>query len=145
MNWGNKLLFTFIVFASGMSYLVYRSMHVNYELAEKDYYKTELRYQQVIDATNLANKLSTAVKLGQNSEGVLLQLPEEMNSQSVKGDIWFYCSYDEKKDKKMPLQIDANGTQQFSKSFVSPGNYVVKITWNLDGKNYFSEQKLTIR
>ena len=41
MSWGNKLLVAFIVFAAGMFYLVYRSVNTNYELVEKDYYKSE--------------------------------------------------------------------------------------------------------
>ena len=52
MNWGNKLLITFLVFGAGISFLVYRSMHTNFELVEKDYYKSELRYQEIIDGTN---------------------------------------------------------------------------------------------
>jgi hypothetical protein len=144
MNWGNKLLLTFNVFGTGMLYLVYRSVHTNYELVEKDYYKTELRYQQVIDGTNRVNQLSSAVTLEQNSDGIVLQLPQEMKKQSVSGDIWFYCAYDEKKDKKFALQVNADGIQQFQSAAILPGNYIVKINWISEGKNYFSEKKLTV-
>lgn len=63
MNWGNKLLVTFIVFGAGMGVLVYKSMNTTYELVEKDYYKKELRYQEVIDGSNRANALSAAASL----------------------------------------------------------------------------------
>ena len=145
MNWGNKLLFTFIVFAAGMGYLVYRSTHVNYELVEKEYYKTELQYQQVIDATNRVNQLSTAVQLAQTTEGIILQLPKELNNQVISGDIWFYCSYDETKDKKFALTINPDGKQLFSSSILTPGNFIAKISWGCNGKKYFSEKNLTIR
>lgn len=144
MNWGNKLLLAFIVFAGGMFYLVYGSMHTNYELVEKDYYKSELRYQQVIDATNLGNQLSSAVTVTQNKDGILLQLPVEMRKQDVSGDILFYCAYDEKKDKKYALEIDEEAKQQFQSSAISPGTYTVKINWQTAGKNYFTEKKLTV-
>ncbi|MEO7982454.1 MAG: FixH family protein [Bacteroidota bacterium] len=144
MNWGNKLLLTFIVFASGMGYLVYRSMHVNFELVEKDYYKSELRYQEVIDGTNQVNQLSSAVKLEQNEKGILLQLPEEMKGKSISGDIWFYCAYDERKDKKAVLHVTASATQQFDSTAILSGQYTVKINWSCGGKNYFSEKKLIV-
>ena len=78
MNWGNKLLLTFLVFAAGMGFLVYRSVTTNFELVEKDYYKEELRFQQQIDGTREANNLSSAVTLLQNETGIHLQLPAEM-------------------------------------------------------------------
>ena len=144
MNWGNKLLFTFIVFAAGMFYLVYRSMHTNYELVEKDYYKNELRYQQVIDGTNRVNQLRSAVKLEQTANGITLELPQEMKNKIVSGDIWFYCAYDEKRDKRFSLQVNSEGIQVFLSPAVLPGNYIVKINWSNEGENYFSEKKLTV-
>jgi hypothetical protein len=145
MNWGNKLLVTFIVFGISMMYLVYRSVNTNYELVEKDYYKSELRYQQVIDGTNRVNQLSSAATLVQTSDGVVLQLPQEMKNYAVSGDIWFYCAYDEKRDKKFALEVNADGIQQFQAASILPGNYTVKISWSSKGENYFSENKLTVR
>jgi hypothetical protein len=145
MNWGNKLLLTFIVFAGGMAWLVYRSMHVNFELVDKDYYKNELRYQEVIDATNQVNKLSSAVKLTQESNGILLELPGEMKGQTITGTIFFYCAYDETRDKRIAMNINAEGKQSIETGAVEPGTYIVKISWMLAGKNYFSENKLMLR
>ena len=86
MNWGNKLLLAFIVFGAGMFYLVYRSVNTDYQLVEKEYYKSELRYQQVIDGTSRANGLMSSVELA-NADGVIrLQLPPEMKNKKVKND-----------------------------------------------------------
>ncbi len=144
MNWGNKLFLTFIVFGASMMYLVYRSVNTNYELVEKDYYKSELRYQQVIDGTNRVNQLSSAVKIEQTNAGITLELPQEMKEKDIFGDVLFYCAYDQKKDKKFSLQPDTNGVQAFPPTAISPGSYTVKITWSSEGKNYFSEKNLTV-
>jgi FixH len=144
MNWGNKLLLTFIVFGTGMMYLVYRSVNTNYELVEKDYYKSELRYQQVIDGTNLFNQLGTDLKIVQTAGGIMLELPQEMKQKNISGEILFYCAYDQQKDKKFPLQPDENGIQGFQPAAISPGSYTVKINWSTEGKDYFSEKSLTV-
>lgn len=144
MNWGNKLLLTFIVFGTGMCYLVYRSVSTNYELVEKDYYKSELRYQQVIDGSNRANALSSSVKLEQKDNIVFLQLPEEMKNKDVTGDVLFYCAYDGKKDKKFRLTVNDEGAQSFQPGIITPGNYTVKINWSNEGKDYYSEKTLTV-
>ncbi len=144
MNWGNRLLITFIVFGAGISYLVYRSMHVNFELVEKDYYKSELRYQDVIDGSNRANALSSAVKLEQTEGGVLLQMPGEMKNDVVSGTILFYCAYDGNKDRKFTLRTNSEGLQLIEKGQIKPGNYIAKIAWGASDKNYYSEKVITI-
>ncbi len=144
MNWGNKLLMTFIVFGAGITYLVYRSVTANYELVEKDYYKSELHYQQVIDGSNRANALSSPVKLEQREDTVFLQLPGEMKNKEVSGDVLFYCAYDGKKDKKFSLLINDKGVQVFQPGTITPGNYTVKINWSTDSNNYYTEKTLTI-
>ena len=144
MNWGNKLLVTFIVFGTGMSYLVYRSVTTNFELVDKDYYKNELRYQEVIDGTNRANGLSAAVKLEQSGGSIVLQLPAEMKDQLISGTIHFYCAYDGKKDKKFIVSTNADGMQVLDARQITPGNYTVKINWKANGKDYYTEKLITI-
>lgn len=144
MNWGNKLLCTFLVFGAGIGFLVYRSVNTRFELVEKDYYKSELRYQQVIDGTNRANQLSRPVMLAQTEQGITLQLPPEMKNRKLTGDVWFYCAYDEKKDKKFVLEPGPDGVQVFAPASLQPGDYTVKISWVDAGANYFSENRLTV-
>ncbi|MBL7744559.1 MAG: FixH family protein [Chitinophagaceae bacterium] len=144
MNWGNKLLVTFIVFGAGMSFLVYRSMNTNYELVDKEYYKNELRYQEVIDGVNRANALSDVVKLTQTSAGIALQLPAEMKGQRVSGTVHFYCDYDARNDRKFGLSTDTNGMQVLDDKLVASGSYLVKISWKAGDKDYYTEKPLTI-
>jgi len=97
MNWGQKMLISFIVFAMGIVYLAYRCMQVNTALVTKEYYKDELKYQDVIDGTKMANALSGKIELIQNGESISVQLPAEMKNEKVSGNIWFYCASDVKK------------------------------------------------
>ncbi|MFI5130956.1 MAG: FixH family protein [Chitinophagales bacterium] len=143
MNWGNRLLITFIVFGTGIFYLVYRSLHTNFELVEKDYYKSELRYQDVIDGSNRVNALGGTVKLEQTSEGVVLKLPDEMKDQDISGNVLFYCEYNEKQDRKFALIMNT-GTQVFEKGQIDPGSYTVKISWTTNDKNYYTEKIVII-
>ena len=145
MNWGNKLLLVFLVFAAGMFYLVYRSMHVNYQLVSKEYYKDELRYQDVIDGTNRANALSSKIQISQNDELIFVQLPNEMKNEKITGEIWFYCAADEKKDRHISMKLNKEAAQQLTKKSFLPGSYIVKFNWNSGNQHYYSEQPLTIR
>jgi nitrogen fixation protein FixH len=143
MNWGYKLMFAFIVFAAMMSYMVVRSFQTNLDLVEKDYYKSELVYQKVIDGTDRANTLSGSPEIKQQGGDITLQMPDEMKNTLLSGSILFYCAYDAGNDKKFLLATDKNGTQVLTHK-LAPGKYIVKIDWNKEGKNYYAEKKVTI-
>jgi hypothetical protein len=145
MNWGNKLLVTFIVFGAGMLFLVYRAVTTNFELVDKEYYKNELRYQEVIDGVNRANALSDVVTLAQTGSGLALQLPAEMKDQTITGTVHFYCDYDSKKDKKFALNTDASGGQLLDDKQITAGSYTAKISWKANDKEYYTEKPITVR
>ncbi len=144
MNWGQKLITVFIVFAIGMIYLVYRCMHVNTDLVTKDYYKDELKYQDVIDGARMANSLSGEIKLSQDEKLVTVQLPAEMKIGNVSGDIWFYCAADIKKDRHISIETNSDAIQCISKKIVLTGKYTVKFDWTNRNKHYHAEQPFTI-
>jgi hypothetical protein len=145
MSWGNKLLITFVVFGSGMIFLVYRCMKTEFELVDKDYYKNELAYQQVIDATQRTGKLSSAARFMQSDHGLQLQLPPEMKGRTITGEILFYCAYDSRKDKRIPLALNGTAFQQFDQRMLTPGSYVAKLSWSDGPEQYYYEAPLTIR
>jgi len=144
MNWGNKLLLTFIVFGCGIFYLVYRSMKVETDLVSKEYYKDEIAYQQVIDGANSASQLRSNAQVVLQGDKIILQLPDEMKNEKVSGKAWFYCAADAKKDKHLSLQVNADAMQLIEKSFLAPGNYTVKLNWESNQKQYYSERTLII-
>ncbi len=145
MNWGNKLFLAFTVFVGGMIYLVYRSVKTDFELVEKDYYKNELRYQEVIDGTRSANALSTPLQVSQEGEGeIRLRLPAEMKQKNISGQVWFYCSYDAARDRQYALATNAEGVQVFPAEKVNPGNYIVRVRWHDGFKEYYTEKNLTV-
>lgn len=145
MNWGNKLLVTFLVFGSGMGYLVYRSMSTNFELVEKDYYKTELQHQSTIDATNRFHALRTDVKLVQNEEGIRIELPVNETGTVTEGSVWFYCAYQAALDRKFQLEAEDNGVLIIPRGELAPVNYTVKMDWKAGGQAFYTEKQVSIR
>jgi hypothetical protein len=142
-NWGHKLILVFLLFGSGMSFLVYRSVKTNYDLVSKEYYKDELGYQQVIDGTVNANKLATRTTIVARDTAVVIILPAEMKGKNLKGTIHFYCPTDARRDKKIDLQRSSAGEQIISGHPLIPGRYIVKINWTTGGLPYYSELDFT--
>ena len=143
-NWGTKLMLVFSFFASAMILLVIMSMRQKVQMVAKDYYKDELRYQQVIDATSLANTLSAKVEITKEDGFIIVQVPHEMNGVVINGKLLFYCASESAKDQQIKLQTDVSGKQAISSSQFKPGNYTVKIEWQFNGKQYYAERPLTL-
>lgn len=142
MSWGNKLLLAFVVFCSMIFYMVYRSFKTDFDLVENDYYKNELRYQQVIDNTTRANALSSPVSVTENNNKITVQFPAEMKNKTVSGKMWFYCATDAKKDRTIEVNPDSTGLQIIDGNTLAKTNYQVKINWSAGNQNYYSEQLL---
>ncbi|MBI2729397.1 MAG: FixH family protein [Sphingobacteriales bacterium] len=145
MNWGNKLLITFIVFGAGMSFMVYKSVNSKFELVSKEYYKDELAYQQVIDGTKNADALTSKLTITEDEKNIVLQLPEELKGKKITGSVWFYSAADETKDRKFELKTNADGKQFFENKLFFPINYKVKIDWKADSEHYYTEKDFSIK
>lgn len=145
LNWGHKLLLVFVAFAALMFTLVYKCMHTNFDLVTKEYYKDELVYQKVIDGTHNANGLATITSVTASGNEVTVQLPEEMKGRKLSGNIWFYYPSNAGNDQRYALQPDADGRQRFSLHRFASGHYRVKVQWEAEGRQYYSEQALAIQ
>lgn len=144
MNWGYKLLLAFISFALIIGILVYKSINTKYDLVSTEYYKDELRYQDKIDGSGNAAKIS-AITFTNTNNYIIVHFPKEQNDFYKTGDIWFYCSIDATKDVRKLLNVNVNGEQIFLKKEFTANNYLVKINWKVGNTNYYTEQKLDIK
>ncbi len=144
MNWGHKLTIAILSFVGFMAFMVYKCHTTEFQLVEKEYYKSELKYQQVIDAAQRAGKLTGQLKVTRQGDRIIVQLPEEMKQQAVTGSMWFYCAYEAGMDKKITLEPDAEGIQVLDAAQFKPGSYTVKIEWTANEESYYREEQLTI-
>lgn len=144
LNWGHKLTIFICAFAGMIIVLVYKATQTNFDLVTKEYYKDELVYQQVIDGTTRANKLSEKPSVSKEGTNITLQMPAEMRGLAVTGNVWFYNAADAKRDIKLPLALNSKGQQQISSRLVLPGKYTVKFNWNAGQHQYYSETTIDL-
>ncbi len=143
MNWGNKLVVVFVLFAAMIGTLVYKAVHTKFELVSKDYYKDELRYQEQIDGRNNAAKLSK-ISVTQDADAVFINMPAELKGKKTEGEAWFYCSTDSQKDRKIKLETDSTGRQVILKKELAKGSFSLKLNWQAGGEKYYTEQRITV-
>jgi hypothetical protein len=145
LNWGHKITIVLVAFGLLMTTLVYKSIKTDFQLVSKDYYKDELNYQQVIDGSNNAAQLSSALLISQKGNSISIQFPHEMKNKTITGELWFYCPYEAAKDRRIKINTTADGIHSISAGEITKGTYTVKTSWLADGSSYYNEQLFTVQ
>ena len=139
-NWGTGIAIAIIVSASLMIFLVYKSMHVTFDMAEKDYYGVELKHNEKMLATKNAQTLSTTVRINETEDLLLIQFPQECIGTDIKGTLVLYRPSAENKDVFLPFTPDKNGLIIVNKHKLIKGRYELKADWEMNNIHYNVEQ-----
>jgi len=143
MSWGKGIILVFVVFVLGIGILVYRSMTKNIDLVTTNYYEKELKYQEQIDKINNTNSLKEKIKIEYNGSVILITYPQV--HKNITGEISFYKPSDAKSDFKMKVEPGSDMKQLIQKGVLAKGMWKVQINWAMDGRDYFSEDKVMIQ
>jgi hypothetical protein len=140
-NWGYKILIVYGLFVVGIMFLVFKSTQQKFDLVQKDYYADELKYQNVIDASQKAKDLGGELKTIRKGGYLLIVLPEGFNHASVKGTAHLYYAADEKKDILKSFET-SNGEFSVALMTIMSGAYTLKLDVEMNGVQYYYEQQL---
>lgn len=144
MNWPKGIILVFILFASGIGFLVYKTTEKQSEMVAENYYEKELKYQDVIDGKDNAARLSARPTAALEEGRLVVQFPADFIPGNVSGKVYFYRASDVKKDVTVPLVLDSLNRQFISADRFSTGTYQAQFSWTANDTTYFSEQNLYI-
>jgi len=141
INWGYKILIGYSVFVIGMLFLAYQSTQQKFDLVVKDYYGEELKYQNVIDASDRATALTGSVVTSIKEGKLFVLLPEAFKGVAAKGDAQLYFPADEQKDIKKSFTSN-NGSFEMELLTKMKGHYILKLSVEKQGVKYYFEKKI---
>lgn len=144
MNWGYKIMLVFLVFVSGIVYMVIKASGFNNDLVVTDYYEQELKYQNVIDKVERSNELSSPVTAEMINDELVIQFPEEMKNREINADVLLYYPADKRNDVHRSLST-SDSRMTFPVPATNKGLHEVKIEWTADGVSYYSRNKIIIK
>ena len=143
MNWGYKILIAYLVFVVGILFLVYKTSKETNELVTENYYAKELKYQQIIDASNQTSNLLSKPKINCNSNYIKISFPEEFTGKVITGNIELYYAADEQKDLLLNFETKEL-TYKIPLTNNNKGLHKINLSWNVAGVDYYYEQKIFI-
>lgn len=140
INWGYKIAAVYLLFVTGILYLVFRATKEHYDLVTEDYYGAELKYQTVIDQKARVAALSAPPKVGVEDGSLLVQLPAEFNGKTCTGELYLYCPSDERNDLRRSFRV-TNAVFSLTLPGDVEGLFDIKLSWSSNGETYYHEQK----
>ena len=143
INWGYSIIIVYVLFVGGILLLAYKSSQQKFDLVQSDYYGAELKYQEVIDATQRAVNLGEALQVERNGPLLHVILPKNLQTNTSKVSVEMFCISNEKGDMKKEMQI-GNGVFDIELLSTMKGNYTLKLLVYNNGVNYYFEKKLML-
>jgi len=140
MNWGKSIILAFVLFAVFIGILVTVCVREDISLVSKDYYNEELDYQAKIEGARNAEQLSHKPEINL-TEGQSLRVTFDFH-EFESGKLVFYSPADISEDKTFKIEQTSLPFQIFSIGSLKKGNYKVKMTWSVNGKEFYFEKSI---
>lgn len=136
MNWGKSIVLAFVLFALFIGTLVVVCLRQDIPLVAADYYDQELKFQDQLDRMKNTNALEEKPVVQVDKGALEIQfsrLPEIKDGALV-----LFRPSDARLDRKYSIQ-GAGSTHRIDLRDIPGGMYKARMTWRMDGKEYFLE------
>lgn len=145
MNWGLRITLLYLGFVALIVTLVITSVNNPSELEYKDYYARELKYQDLIDATNNANQLATPISYTINGKSIVISVPDELRDEQTTGMVYLLRPSDAKLDREFKFQANIEGIQTISDAQFAKGVYKLGINLEKNKRRYYKEAVINLQ
>jgi hypothetical protein len=144
--WPAFVIAAFGLFAAGMATLVVIACNNGSDLVRQDYYEEELRFQSQLDRLNRSTSLAQQVSIvyDTNAQQIVVSLPRDHASSFPEGGIELYRPSSSQLDKRIALAVDQKGTQSLDARTLVAGLWKVRVHWNVNSEEFFSDQPIVI-
>jgi len=116
------------------------------DLVAENYYEQEIAYQTQIERIRRTQSLPENVKFQHQYERreLLIQFPAGLDYEGIGGRIQFFRPSDAGQDRIVPIKLSVNGIQEISTTNFPRGYWKIKIFWQINNDEYYSEESLVI-
>ena len=144
INWGKGIVIAIILFVSFIMYFVV-SMTTNnqyeHDLVTERYYEKELTYQEKIDASKNTRSLSESMAFEKTADGILIQLPKELQNTLLLGKVFLYRPSDKQLDFELTFSESTDYLLVPDKRLLG-GRWNISVEIRHQNKNYFFKEEI---
>ncbi|WP_445383228.1 FixH family protein [Robiginitalea sp. IMCC43444] len=146
INWGTAIVLVFIAFIVFIGYFVVianTTERTNHDLVTEDYYQKELGYQADLDASRNLNELNSNMRVYIRPEGLLIEFPESMLEEKVKGTVSLYRPSSKQLDFDEPIRL-SDSQMLIPRSRLLAGRWDIRIFWEYEEVPYLYRKRMVL-
>ncbi|WP_029034092.1 FixH family protein [Salinimicrobium terrae] len=144
ISWGTSIVLAIISFIAFIMFFVVTMLTdeaYSHDLVVEEYYKNELTFQEQLDKTRNATKLSENINLKKTSEGLAVTFPEELDAKEITGKVFLYRPSNKRLDSEIPLSLSSHQLLVPDKSLLG-GRWHIIIDWEYRDEKYYFKQDI---
>lgn len=142
LHFGHGVLFVMIIFASGISYLVYRCYNQRVDLVSADYYDQEINHDKKMEKIKNNSSLTDPISISIQDFFINIKYPN--NLKSIIGKVKFYKPDNESYDSEKEITF-SNGYQIIPLNDIRKGRWKVSIDGISNGIGYYYEKYINVK
>jgi len=142
-NWGTKLVIAMAAFMLMILSMVVIMFRQDISLVEKDYYPKGQAYQEMLVKEKNALPFENDIKVLVDSGQLQVIFPDFFKPTTTTGYVQIYHRISDSQDHFSRLTLNEKGVFSYPANALK-GRYIIKIHWQQDGTEYYTEKSVTI-
>ncbi|MBC7552528.1 MAG: FixH family protein [Taibaiella sp.] len=142
-GWGWKIALLYLSFVIMILVLVISSSKQKFDLVSADYYKEEIAYQGVLDASKNQVALTGVLGIRASDTTVSINFPAEFSDKVITGNVTFYSAVNKEWDRSLKLNSE-NNVMSIDRSTLRNTSYTMKLSYAVAGKSYYQESNINL-
>ncbi|MCM4158316.1 FixH family protein [Antarcticibacterium flavum] len=145
INWGTSIVIAIMSFMAFILYLVITmttNQEFNHDLVTEEYYKQELTFQDQLDRETNAKNLTTNIGVENTDEGIIINFPQDLDLNDIKGNINLYRPSNKEQDFTIPVDLKAHKVL-IPARHLETGRWNIEINWTYGSESYYFKKELT--
>jgi len=148
-DWGTGIFLFLVFFVLSMAGLVFITFQSEVNLVTPDYYPKGITYQDQIDKEARTAKLTTGLKIEQQSNSLVITFPNKYGDidfeGNVEGEILMFFPKSYRFDKKFNIKLNSNNQQVIRTDSITWGRCILKVDWKANGLDYYQETEFMLK
>ena len=144
ISWGTSIVLAIISFIAFIMFFVVTMItnkDYDHDLVVEEYYKNELTFQEQLDKTRNATKLSENISLKTRTAGLVISFPEELIYNDITGNVFLYRPSNKQLDSEIPLSLSSHQLLVPDSRFID-GRWNIIIDWEYKGEKFYFKEDI---
>lgn len=142
MNWGTKITIAMALFMTFIVTLVVRISMAKPELVADNYYEQEINFETKISAQRNLAKLAHTPEIYTANGNIFIDISKCIGNHKAEGQVHVYRPNDASLDINIPINGNTDAPIIVPEKSLVQGVYSVQVSWEMNGKKYFSEERV---